>query len=217
MLSDLEATYNWRKWLKDRPVVRYTILVIASSLALGATLTSVFDQRWSFNTYENSIHPDHTTGKPIITLQAVCPDYDTPTLALLLFSIGLQVVVELSTWVQAFRSLRFFIFLNPMIYTIYLTHGFVMWTWGAWVSLACNSAGMPYWANLLVTLVTTYALILLLALILTPLLDFPTQALMRNIDRWTKEEPMPKKPTTAPFSKDLVLNRKGKESATGEA
>ena len=217
MLSDLEATYNWRKWLKSRPIARYTILVIASSLALGATLTSVFDQRWSFNTYENSIHPDHTTGKPIITLQAVYPDYDTPTLALLLFSIGLQVAVELSPWVQAFLSLRFFIFLNPMIYTIYLTHGFVMWTWGAWVSLACNSAGMPYWANLLVTLVTTYTLILLLALILTPLLDYPTQALMRNIDWWTKEEPIPKRPTTTPFSKDLVLNRKGKESATGEA
>ena len=88
-----------------------------------------------------------------------------------------------------------------------------MWTWGAWVSLACNSAGMPYWANLMVTLVTTYVMIFLLAWVLTPLLEFPTLALMRNLERWTKEEPRPKRPTTAPFSKDIVLNRSGEEVA----
>jgi len=217
VLSDLEATYQWRKWLKTRPLARYTLLAAASACVIGSTLFSVFNPQWSFDTAENSIHPDHTTGKPIVALRDAYPDYHEPTLAILLFSVGLQTAVELSTWVQAFLSLRFFVFLNPMIFCIYLTHGFVMWTWGAWVALACNAAGMPYWANLLVTLVTTYALILLLAWVMTPLLEFPTQALMRNIDRWTKEEPQAKRPTTAPFSKDLVLNRKNKETAPGEA
>lgn len=203
--------------MQARPYARYAVLVAASFCAAGATLFGIFNQQWSFTTAENSIHPDQTTGKPIMAEGAVYPDYFEPTLAILLFSIGLQTVVELSSWVQAFLSLRFFVFLNPMIFCIYLTHGFVMWTWGAWVCLACNTAGMPYWANLIVTLVTTYVLILLLALVLTPLLEFPTQALMRNIERWTKEEPRPKRPTTAPFSKDLVLNRKSKESAAGEA
>jgi hypothetical protein len=217
VLSDLETTYDWKKYLQTRPFARYTILAAASMCVGGATLFGVFNQRYSLIAAENSIHPDQTTGKPLMTEGVVYPDYFEPTLAILLFSVGLQTVVELSTWVQAFLSLRFFVFLNPMIFCIYLTHGFVMWTWGAWVCLACNSAGMPYWANLLVTLVTTYALILLLAVVLTPLLEFPTQAVMRNIDRWTKEEPRPKRPTTAPFSKDLVLNRKGEESATVEA
>jgi peptidoglycan/LPS O-acetylase OafA/YrhL len=136
---------------------------------------------------------------------AVYPSYQEPTLAILLFSIGLQITVELSTWVQSFLSMRFFVFLNPMIFTIYLTHGFVMWTWGAWVSIACNGAGMPYWANLIVTLVTTYVMIFALAWVLTPLLE-------------TKEEPRAKRPTTAPFSKDIVLNRSGEEStASGGA
>lgn len=148
---------------------------------------------------------------------AVYPGYQEPTLAILLFSIGLQVLVELSTWVQAFLSLKMFLFLNPMIFCIYLTHGFVMWTWGAWVAIACNDAGLPYWANLLITLVTTYAMIFLLAWILAPLLEFPTQAVMRRIDRWTKEDPKPKRATTAPFSKDLVLNRNSAGSAAGEA
>lgn len=213
VLSDLEATYQWRKWLQRRPFAHYAVLTMALTCALGATLFSVFNNEWSFNTAENSIHPDPRTGKPIVAEGAVYPSYQEPTLAILLFSIGLQITVELSSWVQAFLSIRFFVFLNPMIFTIYLTHGFVMWTWSAWVSLACNSAGMPYWANLLVTLVTTYAVILLLAWVLTPLLEFPTLALMRNLERWTKEEPRPKRPTTAPFSKDIVLNRSGEEVA----
>lgn len=103
-----------------------------------------FNHTWSFNTFENSIHPDHATGKPIMTLKPVYPGYEEPTLAILLFSVGLQIIVELSTWVQAFLSLKLFVFLNPMTFCIYLTHGFVMWTWGAWVSLACNAAHMPY-------------------------------------------------------------------------
>ena len=217
VLSDLEATYQWRKYLQKRPFAHYLILTSALTCALGATLFSVFNNKWSFNTAENSIHPDQLTGKPLRATEggAVYPSYQEPTLAILLFSIGLQITVELSSWVQSFLSMRFFVFLNPMIFTIYLTHGFVMWTWGAWVSLACNGAGIPYWANLIVTLVTTYIMIFLLAWILTPLLEFPTLALMRNLDRWTKEEPRAKSPTTAPFSKDIVLNRGGEEAAAG--
>lgn len=68
------------------------------------------------------------------------------------------------------------------------------------------------------TLITTYLFIFLLAWILTPL-KFPTYALMRNIDRWSKEEPVPRRPTTAPSSEDLVLNREasGETPAGGDA
>lgn len=216
-LSDFEATYHWRKRLQSRPLARYTILAGAFACTLGATLFGAFNQTYSVTTAENSIHLSPSTGEPLAYNKPVYPGYQEPTLAILLFSIGLQVMVEHSTWFQAFLSLKAFVFINPMTFCIYLTHGFVMWTWGAWVSVLCNDAGMPYWANLLVTFSTTYFWIFALAWILTPLLEFPTQAMMRNIDRWTKEEPKPKRPTTAPFSKDLVLNRSGGGSTTGQA
>lgn len=206
-LSDLEATYHWRKRLQTRPFARFVILTVASACALGSTLFGAFNQTYSVTTAENSIHPSPSTGAPISSTKSVYPNYQEPTLAILLFSIGLQIIVEHSTWVQAFLSLSIFVHLNPQTFCIYLTHGFVMWTWGAWVAVLCNDAGLPYWANLLVTFTTTFFWIFALAWILTPLLEFPTQALMRNIDRWTKEEPKPKRPTTAPFSKGLVLNR----------
>ena len=82
-----------------------------------------------------------------------------------------------------------------------------MWTWGAWCAIALSEAGVPYWANLLVTLVTTYIFIFLLATVLTPLMDLPTHAVMRTLDRWTRDEPTAKRETTAPFSRDLVRDR----------
>jgi peptidoglycan/LPS O-acetylase OafA/YrhL len=91
--------------------------------------------------------------------------------------------------------------------TIYLTHGFVMWTWGAFIAVKMNDAGAPYWANLLVNLVTTYIMIFLLASVLTPLMEVPTQGALRIMDRWTMKEPIKKRPMTAPFSKALIMDR----------
>ncbi|KAF2772416.1 hypothetical protein EJ03DRAFT_372162 [Teratosphaeria nubilosa] len=217
VLSDLEATYNWKVYLNKKPWAKGLIMAGACICAAGTPLVGAFNSKWSFETRENGIHPDFGTGRPIMTISPEYPNYNEPTLTILLFSIGLQILVELSTVVQWLLSTKFILLLHPHIMTIYLTHGFVMWTWGAWVSLALNNAGLPYWANLLITLVATYAVIFLLASILTPLIEFPTQAFMRNLDRWMKEEPKPKRLTTAPFGKQIVLNRHGEGAPTSES
>ncbi|KAH9828472.1 Glycosyl hydrolases family 16 [Teratosphaeria destructans] len=196
VLSDLEATYKWKVYLNKKPWVKYLVMTGAFICAAGTPLVGALNSDWSFDTVENGIHPDFGTGRPIMADGPEYPNYNEPTLTILLFSIGLQILVELSTVVQWLLSTKVILLLHPHIMTIYLTHGFVMWTWGAWVSLALNNAGVPYWANLLINLVATYAVIFLLASILTPLIEFPTQALMRNLDRWMKEEPRPKRRTT---------------------
>lgn len=197
-------------------MVRYLIISVAVVITGGSCLVGAFNQQWSFDIAENGIHPDLDTGNPIMDVDPSYPGYEDPTLSQLLFAVGLQILVELSAWVQAFLSIKPILWLRPHVMTIYLTHGFIMWTWGAWVTIALNSAGVPYWANLIVNLCSTYTMIFLLATVLTPLLDIATQAAMKNIDRWTKEEPRPRRNTTAPFSKDLILNRHGKELAEDE-
>jgi peptidoglycan/LPS O-acetylase OafA/YrhL len=193
-------------------------MALAFLCAAGAPLVGALNSEWSFDTAENDIHPDITTGWTIEEVDTAYPGYNEPTLTILAFSIGLQILVELSSWVQWFLSTKVILLLHPHIMTIYLTHGFVMWTWGAWVCLALGETGVvPYWANLLITLITTYALIFLLAYILTPLMEVPVQAVMRNMDRWTKEEPQPKRQTTAPFGKEIVLGRHAEESPAGES
>ncbi|KAK5132949.1 hypothetical protein LTR08_008312 [Meristemomyces frigidus] len=216
LLSDLENTYKWKAYLQKRPLALWAVIGGAFISAAGAPLISVFNQDWSFDTAENSLHPDFASGKPLMGVGSVYPDYNEPTLTILLFSIGLQILVELSPLVQKLLSFKVILWLHPHIMTVYLTHGFVMWSWGAWCAIALESAGIPYWANLLVTLVTTYAFIFLLATVLTPLMDFPTQAVMRTLDRWTKDDPVAKRDTTSPFSRDLVVNRQGSDHAAGE-
>ena len=88
--------------------------------AAGAPLISVFNQEWSFDTFENSMHPDFPTGKPIMNVKSVYPNYNEPTLTILLFSIGLQILVELSPLVQKFLSLKVILWLHPHIMTVYL-------------------------------------------------------------------------------------------------
>ncbi|KAK6389487.1 hypothetical protein LTR65_006658 [Meristemomyces frigidus] len=217
VLSDLEATYKWRTYLGKRPLAYWTVIFFAFVGATCAPLASVFAQTWTFNTFENSLHPDFASGKPIMEVKSVYPGYNEPTLTIIAFSIGLQILVELSPLVQKFLSMKMILWLHPHIMTVYLTHGFVMWTWGAWCAIALSSAGVPYWAVLLVTLVTTYTLIFALATVLSPAIDVPTQALMRTLDRWTKDEPVPKRRTTAPFSKDIVVNRQCGDQAVGES
>ncbi|WPH03549.1 Glycosyl hydrolases family 16 [Acrodontium crateriforme] len=217
VLSDLEATYKWRAYLKARPVQLYAVMTFAFICAAGSPLAAVFSSDWSFNTAENSIHPDLTTGRPIREIDPLYPNYNEPDLVTLTFSIGLQILVELSTSVQWFLSTKLVLLMHPHIMTIYLTHGFVMWTWGAFIAVQLNQWSVPYWANLLVTLVTTYGFIFGLASVLTPLIDFPTQALMRNIDRWMKDEPRKKRQSTAPFTKAIVIDRHKVESEKKDA
>ena len=107
VLSDLEATYHWRKWLQKRPFTHYLVLTTALLCALGATLFSVFNNKWSFNTAENSIHPDQLTGKPLRATEggAVYPSYQEPTLAILLFSIGAYAAVYGVTYAYVLHHL----------------------------------------------------------------------------------------------------------------
>ncbi|KAK5126407.1 hypothetical protein LTR85_010643 [Meristemomyces frigidus] len=216
VLSDLEATYKWRTYLGKRPLAYWAVIFGAFVGATCAPLASVFAQDWTFDTFENSLHPDFATGKPIMEVKSVYPGYNEPTLTIIGFSIGLQILVELSPLVQKFLSMKMILWLHPHIMTVYLTHGFVMWTWGAWCAVALDTAGVPYWGVLLVTLITTYALIFALATVLTPAIEIPTQAMMRNLDRWTKDESIPKRRTTAPFNKDIVVNRQGGGQAASE-
>lgn len=184
-------------------------MTIAFIAAAGSPLANVFTSRWSFEVAEHSIHPDANTGKPIMFTDhgPEYPEYFEPGLTILLFSIGLQILVELSTWVQAFLSIKIILWLHPHIMMIYLVHGFVFWTWGAWVTVIIHKAGAPYWVSMIVNLITSYTVLFALVSVLTPLLETPTQAVMRALDRWMMDEPVKKVPTTMPFSKDMVLNQ----------
>jgi hypothetical protein len=239
LLADVDITYDWRRKIQARWYTLYPAITCGALLALGAPLVLLFNSSvigWSFMSWENAIHPETMTGRPIYettpSIWYAYPEYYAPSLAVLVFSFGLQVVVELSVWVQKALSIRLVTFFHPHIMTIYrksplrasqsgtketqltwdvVIHGFIFWSLGAYVAVAMSDLGLPYWGILMVTAVVCYATIMVATVFITPLIEFATRGAIKNLVRWATEDPVPHRPTTAPFPKDLIVGREPDE------
>ncbi|KAK4994226.1 hypothetical protein LTR66_005696 [Elasticomyces elasticus] len=210
MLADLEITFNYTKRIQAKPLIHYPLLTVLCILTVFAPTWFLLEDRLHVNvmSLERGIHPDASTGLPIgKTPRAGYPLYFEPRLNTLIFATSLQMIVELSTWTQKVLSLRIFIWIFPHIMTVYLIHGFVFWSLGAWLCVSLSVAGLPYWANMLIVWVCCYATIGLASVLLTPLTEKTAMALSRNLWRWASQEPVPQRPTLAPFPKGLFIDK----------
>lgn len=210
MLADLHLTYNYTKWVQARPLFHYPLLFVLWCLIISAPLFSMLEDRLDIPimTRERGLHPDPTTGLPTSqTVNAGYPSYYEPRANTLIFAFSVQMLAELSTWTQTFLSFKLWIWIFPHTFTVYLVHGFIFWSFGAWLCVSLAETGMPYWANLLVLWTCCYAIIAITAVLLTPLTEGTALAVSRNVWRWASEEPVPNRPTLAPFRKDLFLDR----------
>ncbi|KAK3046135.1 hypothetical protein LTR09_012361 [Extremus antarcticus] len=219
LLTDLDITHDWNEWARSRPRVLYPVLAAATVVAIGSPLLLVFDIPSWFMINENDIHPDVLSGLPLgNTPGGGYPAYYEPSLAILLFSTSIQIIADLSTWVQKFLSIRPLRWMRPHIMTVYLVHGFIFWSLGSWLCIILSMTEVvPYWANLLITLLCCYGVIAIVAVLLTPLVEFTTRSCIKNIWRWASEEPVPKIPTTGKFGKALILDRSSTVEPAREA
>lgn len=126
LLADADITYNWLNYTRARWWLHYPVLFLAGGVAAATPLVLLFNSavyNYPFMSWENAIHPDIATGRPIFetldNIFAAYPNYNEPNLAILTFSVGLQICVELSTWFQAFLSTKVITFFHPHIMTIY--------------------------------------------------------------------------------------------------
>ena len=126
MLADVDITYDWRRKIQARWWLLYPILTFAVLLTLATPLVLLFNSafyNWSFMSWDNAIHGDPFTGRPIFeTIPSIWyayPDYFAPTFAHLTFSLGLQTIVELSVWAQKALSIKLITFFHPHIMTLY--------------------------------------------------------------------------------------------------
>jgi hypothetical protein len=126
MLADMDLSYDWIKWTQAKWYRLYPILLTAFLITGATPLVLLFNSNFfyfPFMSWENAIHPDPVTGKALIQTAIdvvnLYPDYYNPSLAVLTFSLGMQVMVELSTWIQWCLSLPVVTFFHPHIMTIY--------------------------------------------------------------------------------------------------
>jgi hypothetical protein len=209
-LADIDITFKYKEWLHPRPWVYYPFLwfLIAVTLA-GFTIDTI--TQWTGVNYaevEYGWHPDIASGLSIEQSgNSVYPDYFIPRLNALLTTVAMQMVVEISPALQKALSIKPLQWLFPHIFTIYLIHGFIFWSVGSWAMVSIFSYGAPYWLCVLLTVIICYGTLLGSLPLLTPPIEMLGKKLTLSIWEHASEEPVPRKPTTFPFGKELLMSR----------
>jgi len=212
LLTDLDIIFKYRTWLYARPKVYYPVLTFFSVVGI-AGLTNDLISSWTsvnFAAVEWNIHPDLPTGLPLAqSPNGSFPAYYTPTIKHLMFCLGFQAVVELSQVVQKALSNPFFVWCFPHIFTIYLIHGFIFWSVGAAVCVLFQKAGLPYYANGLLTAAVCYTTLFLAVMIITPVIEVLGKDGAANAWRMAnKKIPEVKwRPTLNPFPRTILDER----------
>lgn len=210
LLTDLDVTYKYKKWLYARPGTYYPLLTFAwlcVTLGFAANLLPNW-MDFNFATAEHDIHPDEATGEALLhTDNAGYPAYYTPRLNGLLFAGGMQAIVELSTCIQWLLSTPPLLVLFPHIFTIYLLHGLVFWSWGSWLLVFLASRGITYGINVAVVGVTSYAILFLSLPIITPVIEALGKDITALVWMSAQERSPPRRRTLFPFPNDLFQGR----------
>ncbi|ESZ96989.1 hypothetical protein SBOR_2621 [Sclerotinia borealis F-4128] len=213
LLADLEVTYHIPKYLHKHPLIYYPLILILTILALLALSVDTFNQwlNYSVITKETLIHPDPTTGLPAtITHNSGYPGYPgywIPHFNGLILCTAIHSLVSISPFVQSFLSAKHLMILFPHVFSMYLFHGIIFWSLGAWVCITVNNL-LPYWAVLIVTAVVCYTVLFLSLPLLSLIVWLCGKGVAGDVTRDSTEEPLRGRPTLVPFGRDW-LDRNG--------
>jgi len=207
LLTDLDLTFKWRKWLIAHPLALYPAATLALVLAVAGLSMDMITEWTNVNyaTYEYGWHPDIPTAKPIARTGAFSyPQYFIPKLNGLIFSVGIQALVEISPLVQRMLSFRVLQWIFPHIFTLYLMHGFVFWSLGALVCTHLSALGLPYWLNIFVTGMTCYAALFVFIPMFTPIVEVLGRNVTASIWDVAHVKPALFRKTLYPYPADLL-------------
>ena len=212
VLTDLDVTYKYRKWIEARPIFHWILLITCLLAAFTMLSWDAFliDANIPLLALERGIHPDLATGRPISqTANYGYPEYYEPRLNGLIFAVTVQLAVEISPLLQKMLSSRILMWIFPHIFTIYLFHGLIFWSLGATICVHLSVIGVPYWANMLVTAVSCWGTLFLSLNVLTPAVEMLGLHATAAIWRSAQEGSAKKEATIWPFEKEMLLGREG--------
>lgn len=213
LLTDLEITYHIPKYLHKHSLICYPLVLTLTILALFALSADTFNQwlDYSIIAKETLIHPDPATGLPAtITNNSGYPGYPgywVPHFNGLIFCAAIQCLASISPFLQSFLSSKHLMLLFPHVFSMYLFHGMIFWSLGAWVCITLNNI-LPYWAVLIVTAAVCYTVLFLSLPALSLIAWLCGKGIAGDIKRDSREEPLRGRPTLTPFRRDW-LDRNG--------
>jgi hypothetical protein len=208
LLVDLDITYDYKRILSNRPWLHYGTLSVFVILVLLGGIADMVPEwaNYNFSTIENNIHPDSSSALAIGSTQnAGFPQYYVPRLSGLAFAVGLHGIVEISPWAQMVFTTKLVARLSPHALTIYLVHGMIFWSWGAWLAVFLSGTiGLPYWAVLIIVALTSYVLVGFTLPIFTPMLGTLERNLTALVWHVAVSEPPKKRETIFPFDQSFI-------------
>ncbi|KAF2845162.1 glycoside hydrolase family 16 protein [Plenodomus tracheiphilus IPT5] len=207
LITDLDITYKWKSWLYGRPGFYYPLLACVLLLAMGSPSIDLISHWTTFNfsTAEYGTHPHQRTGRSIRnSVDNGYPPYYVPRLTTFTFSIGIHLLVELSPVVQRVLKHRLFMWLFPHILTLYLIHGLVFWSLGAFICVQLAAHGMPYWANVIIVAFICCIVLFGSLPILTPMIETLGKSVTTKLWKQASEKPAKLLTTLYPFSPGII-------------
>lgn len=211
LLADLDLTYKYKqKWLYPRPWIYWPLLILLACTAIAGFSIDLVTQHNGVNyaQIEYGWHPYAKTGESLAQADSASyPDYFIPRLNALLATITMQGVVEISPTLQKILSVKLLQWFFPHIFSIYLIHGFVMWSVGSWAMISMFSHGYPYWLCTLITAIVCYGTLFAVLPILTPPIEALGKGFTQRLWQFASQEPVERKPTTYPFGEEFLTTR----------
>ncbi|UZJ53103.1 hypothetical protein CBS101457_002423 [Exobasidium rhododendri] len=207
MVADLDCKLNYKAWAKrGLPLTpasinrRFAFLKkvrLPGQIFAWAIFFVGFGLAWcettgygpySWPTRELRLRVDFVTGNPKgwgnSDLQL---NYDDLKFTCILPVLSFYLLCDLNKIFAKAFSLKIFMVIGDHSFGIYLLHGAVFWSWGAYIFIKLLTVGLPYWAANLVALGTSYMLLAVMAVIFTNTVDKWSQwlstAFWRSVSR----------------------------------
>ncbi len=182
IVGDLDSKLRYREWAaRGIPIFKLPgkkALRVHGKWLFGLFLAACCVQQWladisgspganvTFADY--GMHPDWVTAKPHAWAGVTgWSGYTNPTVFGWFFIMSIFMAVDMFPLFQKFFRLRIWHFLGIHSMGIYLLHGIIWWTWACWLCITLFTAGVPYWACVLVACATGYMLLILFVICFT--------------------------------------------------
>lgn len=124
-----------------------------------------------FDDWDYDLHPNWSFEDPHAWTDGGQIFYTDPRVATWVLSISFFLLTDLSNLLRTFFRLRVWSYIGQRAMAVFLMHGVIWWTWSAWLCLTMLTAGVPYWATILVVFVTSYGLLMVVADLFTATFD----------------------------------------------
>ncbi len=137
-----------------------------------------------FSFWEHGILPNLHTAQPRVWTGDIDLTYYDPRITIFCMVMGMYVLCDLCKQFSTFFLLRFWNFVGRNAFSLFLLHGTIFWTWGAFLTLQLLKVGVAYWVTITIVFFTSYFILFLLCEIFTRTIDAMGVTASKAVWRW---------------------------------